>query len=587
MTKLKIVKPNPTLKAAIYCRYSDDVQNDRSIERQVADLEKAAVRLNVQLDKRLYFEDRGQTATTLFDRPGLTRRLLGAAEQGLFDVVLVEHTDRLARNRADTFWLAEQLKFLRGPQNEPIKIFTPAGEVSDIQLTFESYQNAADSAKTSFRVRSGHDDAAREGGIPGPAPYGYSDVFGKPGRKAKNEAEAIIVNRIVLEMASRKPPRQIAFGLTSDGIASPKGGMWTFQTVNKILQNELYVGVYVRNKVRKVRNPNTGRRVPRPSPDEALRVEMPDLRIVDQGLWEAAQKVRQERAHIHGKKGVERGTTPRRQHPFAGLFRCAACGGKMIVTGSGSRARPGDRAIACSAAWWKHQCSHSKSYSLDRLTALATEKMHAHLTDPDFVKERAREREKELARIDREANGERHAAQQQLDRVDLKIRKIIRLTEDDDDGDDVAPEVQARYRELRIEQRGLQQRLALLEATTHTPLLPPAIKALARDVDTLHTMLKDNPDDPACRLALGNLLERVLVHPTGTGRPYDVSLFARHAAYAGTLPLFPTFENKTAKNQPLIRTNIGNAMVPSLTISERPILLGRWREDIANRIKAA
>lgn len=271
--------------------------------------------------------------------------------------------------------------------------------------------------------------------------------------------------------------------------------------------------------------------------------------------------------------------------PFAGLFRCAECGSKMII--SGSRGKEGDRTIACSAAWWRKSCSHGKSYGLSRLTKLATEKMHSHLTDPDFVKERAKEREKELVRLDREVNGERVAAQREKDRVDLRIKKLVRLIEEDE-SDDVSPEQQARYKELRVEQRGLQQRIALLDANDHTPLLPSTVKALARDVDTLHTMLMDNPDDPACRMALGNLIERVLVHPTGYNETYDVSLYARHAAYSGTLPLFPhARDNNPVRKQALIRTDIDNAMVPSLSISDRPILLGRWREATAKGIKAA
>jgi hypothetical protein len=91
-------------------------------------------------------------------------------------------------------------------------------------------------------------------------------------------------------------------------------------------------------------------------------------------------------------------------------------------------------------------------------------------------------------------------------------------------------------------------------------------------------MLKDNPDDPACRMALGNLIERVLVHPTDRSQPYDVSLYARHAAYAGTLPLFPTFQNNSMENQALTRINSVHAIVPSLSLSDTPILLGRWRE---------
>jgi Recombinase/Resolvase, N terminal domain len=358
--RLELVTPKPELIAALYRRYSSDVQNDRSIERQTADLEKAAPRLGLKLDERFYYEDRAQSATTLFDRPGLTRHLLGAAEKKLFDVVLVEHTDRLARKGADLFWLAEQFKFLRGPQGNPIKIFTPAGEVSDLQLTFESYQKPADSAKTSFRVRSGHNDAAREMLICNAAPYGDDDVLGKPGVKAPNKSEVEIVNRICRETAARMSPRNIAFGLTRDGVPSPNGGAWTFQTINKILQNQFYVGVYVRDKVRKIRNPNTGKRVPRPvAPEDWVTVEMPHLRIVDQDLWDAAQAVRQERASkTFGNKQVERATVARRLHPFAGLFRCAECGGKMIICGS---ARKGDRAIACSAAWWGSTCSHGKS----------------------------------------------------------------------------------------------------------------------------------------------------------------------------------------------------------------------------------
>ena len=57
-------------------------------------------------------------------------------------------------------------------------------------------------------------------------------------------------------------------------------------------------------------------------------------------------------------------------------------------------------------------------------------------------------------------------------------------------------------------------------------------------------MLRDDPDNPECRVALGNLIERVLVHPTGFNQPYDVSLFGRHAAYVGDLPLFLEYQAK-------------------------------------------
>jgi site-specific DNA recombinase len=158
--KLSLVtRDAPTIRAAIYCRYSDEEQT-HSIERQTADLEKVAPRLDLILNKQLYFSDAAQSATTLFDRPGLTRNLLDAAAKKLFDVVLVEHTDRLARKQADMFWLVEQFKSLG------IRIFTPNGEVDPLRLTFESYQNEQFSIMLSRRVKSGQDNAIRDSRIP-------------------------------------------------------------------------------------------------------------------------------------------------------------------------------------------------------------------------------------------------------------------------------------------------------------------------------------------------------------------------------------------------------------------------------------
>jgi DNA invertase Pin-like site-specific DNA recombinase len=555
-SKLKLVKEEPTLRTALYCRFSSDVQNERSIERQTADLEKVAPRLNLKLDKSLYFEDRGTSATTLWDRPGLTRQLLGAAERRLFDAVLVEHTDRLSRKQADMFWLAEQFKMLG------IKIFTPSGEVDPLRLTFESYQNEQFSIMLATRVRSGQNDAIREGRIPHKLGYGYSDVKDRPGEKAINEAEAEIIVRMFRECLSLKSARSIAGDLTKDGVLSPTGGAWTFQTVNQMLRNQIYVGIYARNKIRRARNYNTGKRDARPaSPDELITVNIPRLAIVDRPLWDGVQRVLQDRSTKSHWKEKDREGVSRRLHPFAGLFRCAECGSKMIICGS---IRGGDRSVACSTAWWRQTCPHRRSYSLARLTKHATDKMHEHLTDPDFVNERARERAKELACLEREASSERDTTQRELDRVDLKIKKLIRIAEDDD-SEDVPQETLDRLKELRVAQRGLRQRLTLLDAkVTGVVPHPSKVKALARDVDTLHEMLRDDPDNPACRIALGNLIERALVHPTGYNQPYDVSLLARHAAYVGELPLFPEYIAKNSmENQAIARIKVVNAVVPS------------------------
>jgi hypothetical protein len=40
-------------------------------------------------------------------------------------------------------------------------------------------------------------------------------------------------------------------------------------------------------------------------------------------------------------------------------------------------------------------------------------------------------------------------------------------------------------------------------------------------------------------MAFANILDGVIVHPTGFGEPYDISLYARISAIAGGVNLFP------------------------------------------------
>lgn len=57
-----------------------------------------------------------------------------------------------------------------------------------------------------------------------------------------------------------------------------------------IIQNELYAGRLVWNKVRMVKDPDTGKRLSRRNPKNNWQtVDVPDLRIISQELFDAAQ----------------------------------------------------------------------------------------------------------------------------------------------------------------------------------------------------------------------------------------------------------------------------------------------------------
>ena len=94
------------------------------------------------------------------------------------------------------------------------------------------------------------------------------------GKRSINEDEVPVIRLIFTEYASGKSPRRIAAELNTDGILSPRGGQWNASTINGnrgrrngILQNELYRGQLIHNRVRIVEHPDTGRRISRVNPE--------------------------------------------------------------------------------------------------------------------------------------------------------------------------------------------------------------------------------------------------------------------------------------------------------------------------------
>ena len=94
-----------------------------------------------------------------------------------------------------------------------------------------------------------------------------------------------------------------AAALSASGQAiSPFHAAWYSRT--GILHNDLYVGRLIWNKQRYVKDPTTGKRLARVNPErEWIAQNVPELRILDQELWEAAQD---RLAEIRGSVGVQK-----------------------------------------------------------------------------------------------------------------------------------------------------------------------------------------------------------------------------------------------------------------------------------------
>jgi len=187
-------------------------------------------------------------------------------------------------------------------------------------------------------------------------------------------------------------------------------------------------------------------------------------------------------------------------------------------------------------ATYRKTCDHTKSYNLDVIIAEVIEKVGKELTDPEFLKRRIRAKALEMAKAEKEEGAERDATQRRHDRVTLEIARLVDALADPDMPRD---QIKEKLKGKEAERVALAEKLKLLSKGSNVRTLPEAtMSAFGKSVETLVKLIHDTPDDPACRMALANLIGGVLVHPTPKKRPYDLSLYARVSAI-GTLNLFP------------------------------------------------
>jgi site-specific DNA recombinase len=317
-------------RAALYARYSDPVQNPRSCEDQLALLTAHAVRKGWTVVAT--FADPEISGSAMANRPGLLS-LIAAAEAGAFDVVLVEHQDRLARNLEHEAHVFNRLK-ARG-----VRIATlSTDQVTLMHVAVGGLMGELYLEVLSDKTRRGMHANAEKGLATGARIYGYASQPGGQMTIVPDQAE--VVREIFDRYARGESLRTVTAALNARGVPSPSGGPWAPSTItgsrqrgNGVLRQELYVGVKVWNRFLIRRDRSTGRRTSTPVPAEQWkRAPAPQLRIVDQDVWDAVQA----RLTAAGDAmPAHRRTTP--PHLLSGLIRCAACG--AALTSFNSRGR--------------------------------------------------------------------------------------------------------------------------------------------------------------------------------------------------------------------------------------------------------
>jgi site-specific DNA recombinase len=395
------------VRAVIYARYSTDMQSVTSVEDQV--------RLCRELIDRngwrylFAYADRAMSGASAL-RPAY-QQLLEDARLGNFDIITAEALDRLTRDQADVANLYKQLSF------QGIKLITLSeGEITELHVGLKGTMNALflkDLAHKTRRGLRGRVEAGRSGGG---LCYGYDiinqvapDGTSMAGARQINQAEAATVRKVFEAFASGRSPRRIAFELNRSSTCAPGGGAWSSSTINGnaargtgLLNNELYIGRLVWNRLRYVKNPATGKRVSRLNPQSEWVIrEVPELRIVDQGLWDRV-KLRQAELRKNTRPDCCElrpfWTTARPKYLLSGLLRCGACGGAYTKINASL--------FGCALARNKGTCSNRVNIRRDAIESIVLDGLKHRLMDPELFKVFVEEFTREFNRL-RGAEGNR------------------------------------------------------------------------------------------------------------------------------------------------------------------------------------
>ena len=461
------------MRVALYARYSSDNQREASIEDQLRLCRQHAEKQGWSVADS--YTDRAISGASLL-RPGI-QELIQDATRGRFAIVLAEAMDRLSRDQEDIAGLFKRMAFAG------VRIVTLSeGDVTHLHVGLKGTMNALFLKDLADKTRRGLRGRIEDGKSGGGLCFGYDvvrqlDAAGDPvrGDRTVNEVEAGVVRRIFKDYIAGKSSRTIAWELNKQGIKGPQGAAWGPSTIHGnpkrgvgILNNELYAGRLVWNRLRYLKDPDTGKRVSRLNPEtEWVVQDVPALRIVDQETWDRAKARQQALAYVPPAPGENTLNDRRRpKHLFTGLVKCGCCGGGFSMISKDL--------LGCSTARNKGTCDNRLNIRRDVLEASVLDGLRSHLMEPALFKAFCDEFTREVNRLRIERDAAVINRRKELDRIERELDKAIQAILDG------VPGAKLKDKIGGLEARKSELLELVSESKEPVPLLHPNMAAMYR-----------------------------------------------------------------------------------------------------------
>jgi DNA invertase Pin-like site-specific DNA recombinase len=498
-----------TMRAVIYARYSSENQREASIEDQVR-----VCRRFIESKDWTYltaYRDQAMSGASSL-RPGY-QQLLADTLKSSFEIVVAEALDRLSRDQADIAVLYKQLNF------RSIKLITLAeGEISELHVGLKGTMNALYLKDLAEKTRRGLEGRVRQGRSGGGLCYGYRVLTEigaqgelRPGKRDIVPAEAQIVVRIFQDYAQGYSSKSIAHTLNREGIPGPQGKAWGPSTIHGnrargtgILNNELYIGRLVWNRLTYRKDPESGKRISRLNSESDWVIhDVPELRIVSEELW---QSVRARQSSLHASKQSGSGVAgfwDRRRPRFllSGLIKCGACGGGYSKISA--------NLFGCSTHRNKGTCSNRLNIRRDILEATILGALKTNLMRPDLVEEFSRAFIEEINKARITAGSQRKQLESERNANDRRLRALVAAIAEGSPPKGLLEEM----RRVEARQEEIERDLGAAPETAK-PLIHPNMAALyRRKVSDIEKLLADSASRDEAIQTIRSLIDRIVLTP--------------------------------------------------------------------------
>ena len=302
-------------RVAAYCRVSTDSEEQLTSYQNQMRVYTEMIAANKEWEFAGLYADEGISGTRADKRPEF-QRMIRDCQNGKIDYIITKSVSRFARNTTQLLEAVRELRDLGIEvvfENENIHTFQPTSEIFlTIAATIAENDLEVDSARQRWSIQHRCENGWISVG---------SGLFGLK-LTADNELEIVTEEAAVIRYIYESyvdggiGSKRIADALNAAGVQSRNGYPWDAKHIIGLLRNEKYKGDVIMGK--SVRH--FGEYHKNPNAEYAPRYYMEGTHeaIVDKDMWEAAQRILEERSRNHCRTRIA--------HSFTGMIECGCCG---------------------------------------------------------------------------------------------------------------------------------------------------------------------------------------------------------------------------------------------------------------------